>query len=189
MDRIQLLDRALAQDIKRTDRSDVIAPEFDTAGILLREVEDIENIAAHRELAGTVDLEIPLIAHSRELRLDGLLRDRLIFGKMENILLQNGQRNLRRHKGRIRRDNRGSPPFQQLPQALDALCLDFAAPQVRLIEDEILCRKLHRVPVIKPAVLRDFPCPKLTVGENKPHACMRLYFLRIRKREAEVHLL
>ena len=85
-DHAQLLNRALAFRVKASDRLDFIVKEFDPVRILLCQIEDIQQIAADRELARPVDLRVLFIAQKDELSDKRLLIEGISLFNPDNVL-------------------------------------------------------------------------------------------------------
>ena len=155
-DRLQLRDRPLTEHVEGPDGIHFVAPQLNSIGVLLRQLKDIQDIAADRELARLLHLVLLLIAQKDQpLR---RLRERELasLSHLQDALFQHVQGHLRRHQRRERRDHGRRTPFHQAPQTLDPLCIQFSAPEVRLIKDQVFGRKEHDVSVIEAVCLLDF---------------------------------
>jgi hypothetical protein len=90
------LERALVGDGERADLLDVVAPELDPQGVLLRRREHVDDAAAHRELAATlhhVDAGVRRLGEAAHdlLQRPGVARrqlDRLDVGKAGHLRLE-----------------------------------------------------------------------------------------------------
>ncbi len=188
-DRFQFLNGTLTQNIKAADGIDVVAPELDADRILLRQIIDIDDIAADGELAGTVHLVVALISHGGQAVRDRIQMDGLIAGQGENIFLQHPQRDLRRHQRGESRDDGHLLSLCHPAQAPKPLRLQLPSAEIRLIENEILGRKQHSVPVIEPAVVQNFSRPEIAVCHKESDPGVRCDRLRLCQRIRKMNLL
>jgi hypothetical protein len=131
------------------------------------QIENIQNVAPDRELAGALDLVIFFIAHGDQT--GGRVRQiqaAPLFDPQDTVP-QGPQGDLGRHQGRESRNDGRGPALNDPAQAADPLGLDFPSPQVGLVEDQILGRIEEGVPVIKTVLLGNFPGPQVGIGQDQ----------------------
>ena len=165
---LQLLNRALAQDIEAADGFNLVVPEFHADRIILCEVKNIENVASDCKLPRPLDLVVFFIAHGDQ----PLRRSRQIHhfppADPQYAPLQDPHRDLRCQKRREGGHHRHRLSFDDPAEALQTFLIDLIAAQIRLIEDQVSGGKHGHIPVIKRAVLCDLPRPQVAVGKHQP---------------------
>ena len=174
LDRLQLGDRPLAEHVKRPDRIHLVAPQLNSIGVLLCQLEDVQNIAADRELSRLFYLVLLFIAEKDQTFCRLCEREFTSLSHFQHAFLQYIQRNLRRHQRGKCGDHRRGPAFHQASEASDPLCIQFPAPEISLVKDQVFGRKQHSVPVIETICLLDLPGSLVAVGHDQAESrCCR----------------
>ncbi len=166
-DVLQLLHRALAQDIKAADGLDLVSPELDADRIFLGQIKDIDDIAPDRELARPLGLVILFIAHPGQAVSDHGRIDNVPLADPEHIVPEDPEGDLGREQGGEGRDHCHRLALQDPPKAPQPLLVDLVSAQVRLIKDQVSGGEDRDVPVVEGAVLGQFPGPQVAVGQHQ----------------------
>ena len=165
---LQLLNRALAQDIEAADRFNLIIPEFDAEGVFLGQVKNVQNVAADCKLSRPFYLVVFFIPHGDQ----PLRRSRQIHhfppADPQYAPLEDPHRDLRCQKSRKSGHDRHRLSFDNPAETLQAFLIDLVAAQIRLIEDQVSGGKHSHIPVIKRTVLCNLPRPQVAVGKHQP---------------------
>ena len=124
LDRVKVLQRALAEGAEAAHRLDLVAEQIDADGVVLGRREDVEHPAADRELAAVLHLVDPLVAGRRQVLNRFVEVEQLTLGDREAVRAQArvgdllGQRHGADHDDRLavveQRVKRGDPLADQV---------------------------------------------------------------------------
>ena len=146
-DALQLLNGTLAQNVKASDGVHLIPPQFNTVGVLLRQIKHIHDTSADGKLSGTFHLVSLLIAHLHQTFCKSPLVQAASSGHPDHVLLL--PEHLRCHQSSIGCHDGHRLALHDPAQSADTLLYQLIAVNVCLKEDQILGRIQHDISVIK----------------------------------------
>ncbi len=185
----EILQGALGLDVEAPKVRELISKELQAVGVVLRQVEDVRDVAPDRELSPGLHLRRADISHGHKAGCELLQALLAPLAEDKNVFPKLPKGHLRRLQGRKCRHHRRRLAVDEAAETADSLGLDLVAAQVRLIEDQILCGIEHRVPVIEEVLLLDLLRPPVGVRDDKPEPRVRGQKIIPAQRIGEVELL
>ena len=188
-DHLQLLHRALAQDVEAADRIDLIPPQLYADRIFLGQIKNVQNIPAHSKLTGALCLVVFFISHGDQLSDHSLQIHCVPSRDLQDVVPEDPERDLGCQKSRKRRDDGHWLSLQDASETPEPLPVHLTSPQVCLIKNEISGGKQGSVAVIQGAVLGDLSGAKVAVGEHQAETSAVLQALLPAQRKDQMRLL